>query len=85
MQTCLACSMRHEKIRPRGLRTKMRRTASAFAQTDQCFCYTIFEKYYIYLATGGISIFQLVSVAEETDFSLAFSDNPRNWFCRVEA
>ena len=37
------------------------------------------------LATSEISFFQLVSVAEETGLSLAFSENPEGRFCRVEA
>ena len=37
------------------------------------------------LATSKISIFYLVSVAEETGLSLAFVRNPEDRFCRVEA
>ena len=37
------------------------------------------------LATSEISFFQLVSVAEESGLSLAFSENPEDRFCRDEA
>ena len=37
------------------------------------------------LATSKISIFYLVSVAEETGLSLAFVRSPEDRFCRVEA
>ena len=41
---------------------------------------TIYE-----LATGEISIFRLVTVANETGLKLALSETPEDRFCRVEA
>ena len=49
--------------------------ACASAQTDQRLLNIFLECTISKLATGEISIFQLVSVAEETDFSLALSDS----------
>ena len=52
-----------------GLRT----TKGADQQTDQCLFIRFVESI---ISTGKIPIFMLVSVAEETDFSLALSETP---------
>ena len=67
---------------------RRRRPACASAQTDQRLCYSLILKYhnfYSRLATSEISIFLLVSVAEETGSSLALSQTPEDRFSRDEA
>ena len=54
-----------------------RRPACASAQTDQLLCYLFLGSTISILATSEISIFELVSVAEETCLSLAFSETPK--------
>ena len=49
------------------------RPACASAQSDQRLCYSLFESVIFKLAISEILVFQLVSVAEETGFSLALS------------
>ena len=51
------------------------RPACASAQTDQRLCYSLFRITISRHATREISIFQLVSIAEETGLSLAFSED----------
>ena len=53
-----------------------RRPACASAQSDQPPCYSLFGKHNK-LTTSEISIFKLVSLAEETGLSLALSETPK--------
>ena len=60
-----------------GVRKQHRRKpACTSAQSDQHHCYLLLCK----LATGEISIFLLVSVAEGTGLKLALSENPEDRF-----
>ena len=62
-----------------------RRPACASAQSDQCLSIHFLESTICDLATGEISIFLLVSAAEETGLKLAFVGIPKDRFCRVKA
>ena len=63
------CGQQHEKT---CLREFANNTGTDQpAQTDQRLCYSLFESTICKLATGEISIFYLVSVAEETGLKLA--------------
>ena len=57
-----------------------RRPACASAQTDQCFCYSILESNKSNLNAREISIFLLVSAAEETGLCLTLSETPKPGF-----
>ena len=57
-----------------------RRPACASAQTDQHLCFRFLESSISKLYTGEISIFQLVSVAEETGLNLTLSESPKTGF-----
>ena len=48
------------------------------AQTDQPLSYSLFGKYH--MQTWQISIFKLVTVAEETGLKLALSETPKTGF-----
>ena len=54
----------------------MRRLACAHAQSDQCLCYSLSEKY----DSHKLSIFWLVSVAEQTRLNLTWSDTSKTDF-----
>ena len=56
------------------------RPACTSRQSDQRLCYPLLESIICTLATGEISIFQLVSVAEETGLKLALSETPKTGF-----
>ena len=49
-------------------------------QTDQGLCYSLTGKFISQLALSEISIFELVSVAEETGLSLALSETLKTGF-----
>ena len=72
-----------------GVCEQQRRTpACASTQTDQRFCYSLFHGLIYKLATGEVSIFQLVSEAKETGLSLALWGTPELGearFCHDEA
>ena len=56
---------------------QMRRPAACVsAQSDQRLYYSLFRKNICKLDTGDISIFQLISVAEDTGLNLALSETP---------
>ena len=57
-----------------------RRPACPYPQSDQRLCYSLLESIISKLATSEISNFLLVSVAEETGWSLAFSETPKTGF-----
>ena len=57
-----------------------RRPACASAQTDQRLCYSDLESIISKLATSKMSIFQLVSVAEETGLKFALWETPKTSF-----
>ena len=61
-----------------------RRPAFASAQSDQRHCYSLYiGQHHIKTCSIHNSMFQLVSIAEETGLSLALSDTPKTGF--VEA
>ena len=63
-----------------------RRPACAFVQSDQSLCYPLLESIMISkLATGEISIFYLVFVAEKTGLSLVLSETPKTGFVTSRA
>ena len=62
-----------------------RRPACASPQSDQHLCYWLNLKYHIKTFKSEISIFNLVSVAEETGLNFALTENPKTGFCRDEA
>ena len=57
----------------------LRRPACISAQTDQRLCYSLFGKNH---ATNEMSIFLLVSVAEETGLNIALSETWKTGFLR---
>ena len=59
-----------EKLSSGVYEQQSRRPACTFPQSDQRLCYHFLESILCKLATGEISIFELVSVAEETGLSL---------------
>ena len=58
----------------------MHRPACTSAQSDQRLCYSLLESIISKFATSAISIFYLVSVAEETGLKLALSETPNRGF-----
>ena len=58
----------------------MSRQAWASGQSDQHLCYHFLESIICKLATGEISIFRLVSVAEETGLKLALYETRKTGF-----
>ena len=59
---------------------QMRRPACVSTQSDQRICYLLMENIISRLTTSEISIYWLVSVAEETGLSLALSKIPKTGF-----
>ena len=56
------------------------RPACPSTQTDQHICYSLFRSIISELASDKISIFQLVSVADETGLSLTLPETPKTGF-----
>ena len=69
-----------ENLSSGGCEQHRRRPACASAQTDQRLCYSLIASTIWKLATGEISIFYLVSVAEETGLKPALSETPKTGF-----
>ena len=59
---------------------RRRPACCTYGQTDQCLVVHFLKSIISELATSQISSFKLVSVAEETGLSLAFSEAPKTGF-----
>ena len=72
-------SMR-ENLSSENCEQHRRRPSCASAQSDQRLVICVLENTISQLATCEISVVHLVSVAEETGFSLALSETPKTGF-----
>ena len=83
---CTSLGLRHEKTCLPGFPNNKGADQPAHpCSLISTFDIRIFESTISKLTTSEISIFQLVSVAEETGLSLALSQTPKDRFSRDEA
>ena len=77
---CFIWASTQENLSLGVCKQQRRRPACTSMQSDQCLCCSIFGNVYVKIATSEISIFYLVSVAEETGLGHALSETPKTGF-----